>query len=583
MSKNKKLQLAQGVHCVFEILRKHPRGLTTHQLQQQLANAPYAARFVAQALASGDLTFSELTVPCVPAIKAGWLTIQNNRWSLSEAGRKAYDNYTDPNRFMSEAGKSSVQGWFAFQFPQLYSLAGRTKDQIASEVRAIRRIGLSRLLNNTFGEVEDWEVALPVQSPLTLQVATEELTTEQSLFELIQSNGLEFSEGGHAIYLPPHSFRAACFKVVAENYPLDAGIKIVKNEGGVDGSEYVRGSAKGDSRIHRNLVHSHRKLALVANLFYIKDVGPRLYDVVNLKCGERTWTGYVVQDVGQRVPSEEEWRRGLLTLRDMDVSGLIKVILPDGFEDEEFDCPSCSGNAFMDQNGKFRYIDFQNFRLGDYGKFLTSLAAAAAEHSHFGDTLLLRGNRYLYQSIPGVRLPAKRNVVNRVITLKKLFAEAGISVDGRLVLDVGCNIGMMMGQYLNLGAKWCHGWDRSEIVPHTERMLLALGCTRFSTTGADLTACRSLVDDLPSHVKSATEGCVVSYMAIRGHLDWLDDLGKIPWSFMIYEGHEGETLAELKGHLEDLGRLAKATLGPVTSYIDGDSEERMLAIAVRSH
>jgi hypothetical protein len=575
MATTRKLRLANGVQCVFEILKIHPEGLTTRELQQQLAEMEESAP---DSAVLRDLSFDDLSFSCVGPIKAGWLTIDRDRWRLSETGRKAYEDYKDPSQFMSEAGKLSFQGRLAVTFPALYALAGNTKDQITSELRAMRRIGLSKLLSDTFGKVEDWETVLPLQSPQEFTLDSEPVLNTEALLQYLKSTGASYREGGHAIYLPPQAFRAGIFAGVAANYPADAGMKIVKNEGGVDQSGYLAGAFKGDSRIQAGLVHSHRHLSLVANLFYLKDVGPRLYDLINLKSGETVWAAYIVQDIGDRVPSNEECERGLEKLRDMDQSRLIRVILPEGFKDEEFECPDCGRNAFIDEAGNFRYIDFQNFRLVEYGSFLTDLAANAAEQTHFGDTLLLRGKRYLYQSVPGVKLPAKRDINNRIKTLTKLLAEANVSVARKLVLDVGCNIGMMMAQYLKLGAGWCHGWDRSVVIPNTERMLLALGCTRFSTTGTDLTSDRSLLSDLPDHVKNSVEGCAISYLAVRGHLNWLDDLARIPWSFMIYEGHEGEMFDEFREHVADLQRLKKVKAGPVATYTDGDSEERIVAL-----
>ena len=575
MATTRKLRLANGVQCVFEILKTHPEGLTTRELQQQLAEMEESSP---DSAVLQDLSFEDLSFSCVGPIKAGWLTIDRDRWRLSETGKKAFDEFKDPSQFMSEAGKLSFQGRLAVTFPSLYALAGNTKDQITSEIRAMRRIGLSKLVSDAFGRVEDWATVLPLQSPQTFELNSVSLPNTDALLQYLKSTGASYREGGHAIYLSPQSFRAGIFADVAANYPADAGMKIVKNQGGVDESGYLAGAAKGDSKIQAGLVHNHRQLSLVANLFHLKEVGPRPYDLINLKSGETVWAAYVVQDVGDQVPTNEECEGGLKTLREMDQSRLIRVILPEGFKDEEFECPSCSGNAFIDHTGKFRYVDFQNFRLVEYGSFLTDLAATAAEQTHFGDTLLIRGKRYLYQSVPGVKLPAKRDINNRIKTLTKLLEEANVSVTRKLVLDVGCNIGMMMAQYLKLGAKWCHGWDRSVVVPNTERMLLALGCTRFSTTGTDLTPSRSLASDLPDHVKNSIQGCAISYLAVRGHLNWLDELGRIPWSFMIYEGHEGETVVEFREHVAELQKLKKVKIGPVETYTDGDSEERIVAL-----
>jgi hypothetical protein len=402
----------------------------------------------------------------------------------------------------------------------------------------------------------------------------------ESLVSNLDSAGMRYGEGGHAIYLPPESFKASLFQDLATAYPPDAGLKVIKGKGGIDDGGYINEPTKGDSRLHLKLVHSHRQLTLVANLLNAFGVGPRLYDLIEMETGDYFWTAYVIQDVGGSVPSLAECESGIAKLKDLENRGLLKVILPEGFADEEFDCPTCAGNALTNGNGEFKYIDFQNFFLTNYESYLRSVALEATDASHFGDSSVLRGGRYLYQSVPGVNLPSKRSIDQRMTVFDRVLNEAGVSVADRLVLDVGCNIGMMMGQYLKRGAGWCHGWDRKHLVPHTERMLLALGCTRFSTTGTDISAAQPLEENLPEFLRPRLDGCVISYLAVRGHLGWLDALSRIPWKFLIYEGHEGETHQDFEEYLKDFSQVAKFRIGSVTSYVDGDSDQRTLAVLI---
>jgi hypothetical protein len=51
---------------------------------------------------------------------------------------------------------------------------------------------------------------------------------------------------------------------------------------------------------------------------------------------------------------------------------------------------------------------------------------------------------------------------------------------------------------------------------------------------------------------------------------------------MIYEGHEGETLDDFKIYLEELRSMTNFELGPTTTYIDGDSEERTVAVLIKT-
>jgi hypothetical protein len=588
MTKDKRRQLTTKVHQLFQLLLKHPEGLSTKEMWSELERFHNSENGANGNGASGNgangasPSFEEFSFFCVGPIKAGWLMVERNHWTVSPEGKEAFENCGDPQQFITEVGKRSTQGWLATRLPGAYSAAGKTKDQITSEVQTLRRVGVTRLFKETFGKPTPWQEVLPVQSPRTIGLHDAPLETQESLVDHLRFVGSVYREGSHALYLSPTSLKGTAFKSLAADYPPDAGLKIMKNPGGVDDSSYLMGWAKGDSRIHLGMVHSHRHLSLVANLLHARGVGPRLYDLINLKCGDQIRTAYVVQDVGGSMPSQAECEEGIQKLRVLDAEGVLKVILPDGFADEEFECPACCNNALVDSDRVFKYIDFQNFLLGDYEKFLTGLATAAAEDTHFGDTTALRGGRYLYQSVPGVKLPGKRDVANRMKTLTKLLQQAGVSVAERVVLDVGCNIGMMMSQYLSLGAKWCHGWDRATTTAHTERMLLALGCTRFSTTGTDITKSRVLTDDLPKHMAASLEGCVISYLAVRGHLDWLDSLKQIPWSFMIYEGHEGETSKDFESYLGELKNLTNFEVGPTSTYIDGDSEERTVAILMKT-
>ncbi len=563
------------VRKVFTLLLDEPDGLSIRAILDEIAKT--------DDLSEKKLDqFEEVMRGCVAPIKAGWLRAGAHHVTITDEGRKAYELYQDPAQFMQEAARRSARGWLSVHFPKHYYVAGKLKDQLVAEVRAARRIGLGGLMGKAFGNNAPWEQILPIQKSRRLSLQDLNLADEESLRDYLGAEKIAYDEGGHAVYLAPASFRASIFGSLAAHYPSDAGLKIVKGQGGIDGGGYVGPPTKGDSQIHLKLVHSHRHLTLVANLLHARGVGARLYDLIEMEGVDCLWTAYVIQHVNGPVPSLDDCEAGIEKLRQMEVEGLMKVILPEGFNDEEFECPRCSDNVFTDDDGRFRYIDFQNFLLTNYESYLRSVALEATDASHFGDSSVLRGGRYLYQSVPGLTLPSKRSIEQRMEVFRNALTAAGVSVEGRLVLDVGCNIGMMMGQYLKLGAAWCHGWDRKHLVPHTERLLLALGCTRFSTTGTDIASNQPVESDLPEFLRPNLDGCAISYLAVRGHLGWLDALARIPWKFLIYEGHEGETQLDFEQYVREFQALTSFKVGHVTSYVDGDSDERTLAILVRN-
>lgn len=557
---------------IVEVLSRHPDGLPFASLLEEVA--PGAPANGARARAA-----EEVRRGAVAMLKAGWLVDARGRWAVSDEGRRAHARYEDPARFLREAARHSLRGWLSVHSPY-YLRVAKGVEKLAVEYRAVRRIGVRQLFGKTL-KAAAWQDVLPLQAPRRVAVPGLEARTADDLLAHLRERGVSHPEGGHAVYLSPASLRQTAFAALAAQYPPDAGLKIIKRPGGASESSYARGMTNGDSHLHLRLIHTPAELTLVASLFHAKGVGPRLYDFVELDCGGQLWTAYVTEHVDGRAPTAEECEAGVGRLRELERGGLIKVLAPGGFDDPDFDCPTCSGNAFIGGDGRFHYVDFQNFRLTDYERYLTDIAREAGEASHFGDRTILRGGRYLYQSVPGVSLPGKRSVDDRMVVLRRLLGEAGVSVEERLVLDVGCNIGMMMAQYLKLGARWCHGWDRAHITPHTGRMLAALGCTRFSTTGGDITRDQPVEENVPAFLRPALEGCAVSYLAVRGHIGWLDALARLPWAFVIYEGHEAETREDFDEHMREFKTVADFRVGAFSFYTDGDSERRPVAILVR--
>jgi hypothetical protein len=566
-------QTANGmiVRRVFEALLKSSEGLLIKDLMAQIDE---------RSAQNSRNWYKTVMSSCIPPIKAGWLISQGQSLSVSEEGRAAYDRFKDPREFLEQAAKHSTRAWLSFHFPRSYYAAGKIKDRVVSELRAMRRIGLKQVLTRFVGKPPSWQRILPVQSLRCGLALKDNIKTWKELVDYLKEKGCGYHEGGHTVYLPPDSFKGV-FADLSKRYPSNSGLKIVKEQGSVDQISYIGTGSEGDSLLHLTSVYGHRHLTLVANLLFSTGLGPRLFDLVEIKCGDVMWTAYVIEDVSGGTASMEQCEQGIAQLRHLEKTGLLRVVTPKGFDDDEFRCPECEKNALVTEEGAFKYIDFQNFVLGNYNAYLKKTAVAATEASHFGDKSILRGGRYLYQSVPGVNLPAKRNIEERVRILHQLLQATGTSIREQVVLDVGCNLGMMMSEYLRMGARWTHGWDRPHVVVHTEKLLLALGCTRFSTSGADITESYDLRNDIPDFLISGLEGCVVSYLAVRGHISWLKSLHTIPWSMMLYEGHESETRDDFDRYIRELNQDSKFEVAAVDDYVDGDSDRRTLAVLRR--
>lgn len=387
--------------------------------------------------------------------------------------------------------------------------------------------------------------------------------------------GLVAAEGKFAIYFPPQPQLSRLFGEAATFYPNDAGFKILKALREGPDVQYV----EDPSAIRRRLSGSLRDNLLAASFLHVHGLGPRIYDLTTLRFGEVSAMAYVVEHVeGGELPLEEA--RGALAAIDKLVgSGPLRITVPNWKQTGDFRLPACNGNLLAGPDGAPRYVDFQNFAV-DECRWTRDAAGRSAATLHFGGGRAFRGSRYLYQAIPRVGRPGKRSTAHRWARLCQLFKEVNLSSTGRVVLDVGCNSGMMLQEALKDGALWGLGWDRPEVAPMASEILYSLGSTRFSITPAVLSEEYDLERDIPMHCRGRLSESVVFYLSVRQHFGMMDSLRSVPFRLLVYEGHQGEKLEELDRHLAPV-LMGGGEIAAQTVMADGDSAGRPLAIVVR--
>jgi hypothetical protein len=574
-----KKRAGELVRQICGTLASYPEGLQSRALfdqlegRFQLGESEPGSLGLPHVLRLGDVAVEASR----PQIKAGWLVFRNDHWSLTETGRDAHAHIIDPEAFMDAAARRSVKGWLAVKFPRVYSAGYRAKYQANVELRLLRQHGLGRLIGrreqNAGGQQISWQDILPVQPLQEISVPGLQLLAEEALSDYLSSNRIPYTDCGRVIYLPAASVKASPFQSAMPRYPRELGLLITRNSRDLRhvGQRSETTAADDADRNH---------LALMANLLFSKGLGPRVYNLMEIQCGERSFTACAIERTNPAPLADSDLAAGMNEIRNMERQGLIRCAAATDGEQIGDVVSGC--RAMGDEAGRFQWMAIQDLTLGDYDIFLSSVVAEAAGESHWGDKSVFRGWQYLYQSVPGVRLPGKRSTDDRIVALNQLMATAEVSVEKKVVLDIGCNLGMMMAQYLKIGADWCHGWDRASVAGHAEKLLLALGCTRFSVTGGDIDGAHHIEEDLPDLLKSSLEGCVISYLAVRGPLGWIDSLRTIPWSFMIYEGHEEEGEEDFNRHMSQLRRLVSFEIAAETSYQDGDCTERKVAILKRA-
>jgi len=287
-----------------------------------------------------------------------------------------------------------------------------------------------------------------------------------------------------------------------------------------------------------------------------------------------------VEHIEGDIPPEEDCEEVLNQLKSLVDNGTLQLINTKGFDNLDFRCPYCNGNILKDKNTKKTfYFDVQNFKFAHYDRFLKDIALRARDDSHFGNKSFILGGRYLYQTIPGLNMPGKRDPEKRIEAIVSLLEENGITIKEKVILDIGCNLGLTSAQYLKHGAKWVHGWDLERVVEHAERVLLSVGCTRFSLTGRVLNADSNIAEDVPQFLKDRE--VVISYLAIREHIGWIKNLVHIKWNYMIYEGHQGDSEKDTIRSFKELNEIVKTKVVTQSTIKDANSRNRTIAIIER--
>jgi hypothetical protein len=225
------------------------------------------------------------------------------------------------------------------------------------------------------------------------------------------------------------------------------------------------------------------------------------------------------------------------------------------------------------------YIDFQSFMMKDNMKYISEIAEELKDDVHFGEQHLLRGGKYLYQSIPGLHI-GQRMVNERWEVFSKLLKDAGAKLDGNVVYDIGCNMGMVIHSALAQGARWAVGWDRPYVTPHSRKLLRAMGMTRFDLFVKDIDMESEFATQVPPHAVE-DKGTILFYLAMRKHIGFPEGVNDLPFEFMLYEGHEHDTLEQTEGYLREIEEKWDLENCGITSYQDGDSRERFAAVLRR--
>ena len=373
------------------------------------------------------------------------------------------------------------------------------------------------------------------QTEMTWDVPFPTFGAVSELINWLRSQGLNVSEGGHTIYLPPQKNLGDFIPEIVNFYPPGCGFKILKNFGPPRQTAYLVKDRMPFFFMGR-LVGTPQDQLVLANYMRSLDIGPRVWDLACWKGQGKYYTVFVVDHVSGKYTTTEQCLAFLNRVKQLSTDSHLRVLLPNWEENQDFTPPDCNRNLiYSNKLGRVQYIDFQSFCLTSFDAWLNEVVSNAngAYHGRV-EAAPRKGKR----SIPGAAGRYAREL-RQFIT--GAFRQASLSLDNRIVLDVGCGSGMALHASLTAGAAWGFGWDHPRAVVFAQDLLFSLGTTRFSLFGANPHQKYRLEDDIPARFQSRLADAVVF---IHKAVGVLDSLRPMPWRILVYEGDESDRLED---------------------------------------
>ncbi len=366
-----------------------------------------------------------------------------------------------------------------------------------------------------------WSSILSRQS-IPYRRITAGLKSPDEFKQWLSGQGIRFLEGGWTIYIPPQERMESCFGFLRNEYPPDAGLKVLKNFQGPETAIYTKHGqhpAPGVA-IMRSLTPSPVALIRIANYLYRKGLGIRIYDIIGLTCSDTALTCYVVEHVGGSVTQETDYRvfmdrmRAVLKEGDLTTAharvDIIEDLMP----------PDCNANLRLrPDDGRPLYVDFQGFLFRNEDRMIERVFLNAGPHVLFDMEELGKGGDRVWE------------------TYRRMLDEAGCGVEGRLVMEIGCNPSFVAYEALSAGAAWVVGWYPPAVRRHMERILLTLGATRFDTFDKEpQTGDAELIQDIPRRYRKIEKGLIFLSDREQGEEDFHNTAkryGELPWEYAV--------------------------------------------------
>ena len=307
-------------------------------------------------------------------------------------------------------------------------------------------------------------------------------------------------------------------------------------------------------------------------------IGPKIFDLICLedKKGSRAYA-YLTENYDYLEDKKLDSADIRLFLKKIAKDRWLRPTWNTTYLIDDFDIERENPNLLKTKNDEIKFLDFQAFSIPNENDYINEIVKDF-EVTSFGKKRIFSKRNYLYQVLPEIQ-GGKRDTLKRWNEFDKMFEKVDLSLENKVILDIGCNIGMNCYYALSKGSKYVYGIDKEQVAIKANQILNALGVTRSKIIGLDLKS----INDLGSIEKVIKNDIdILFYCSIDGHIGYPNQIRDLKFKYILHEGHPNSNLDENINNLYLNNWLTKNSQILFKSYLtDGDSPSRPILLALK--
>ncbi len=393
------------------------------------------------------------------------------------------------------------------------------------------------------------------QSILTFNIEGVDVDDVDGFLNWLEKNKIDYINRRWTIYLPPQTNLKKCFNFIESHYPAGSSFKILKDFNRPEKAKYSHPKLMNPNGLLLPKIIAHGPISLirVANYLYYNNVGVRLYDLIAIRFKNIYLSCYIVKHISGKEIQKSNYdsfinkiKNILLKREIVTVTGTNKKAYTG--KKTDFRPLNCNNNLLVNnKNGNEYFVDFQGFILRNENKLIDSIVSEFDKHIKYPNKVQ---RKYIYEKIPGLTL-GKSNLVRNDDIFESMLNEQNRSFGKSIVFDTSCNTGLRIYNALSKGAFWAYGWDQSYKINGAEKLLFALGATRFKLFNEkELLNTKNIMEISQAAVNF---NCILFMTHKDTYIN--KQILDLPWEFMFYGCNKSEENTEHKTEHFEINNL----------------------------